>query len=140
MKLEIDLPTPADQPGGPQPKGPSRLEDRDAAKRLTYVTDRAFRHEVWTRDRGCCRWCGGRVQKTVEHVPDRGEVHHLHGRLGVLRFEAKAAALFCLECHELLTGKVNERWIVVGTVWWSLPNSAELLIDARAAIHFDRVA
>lgn len=140
MRLDLDLPTLADQAGGPQPKGDSRLEDRDAERRLTIVTDKAFRKEVWIRDQFACRWCGGKVRKTIEHVPDQGQVHHIHGRLGVLRHETKCAALFCLECHELLTGKVNERWIVVGTVWWSLPNSAEPLIDARALIHFDRVA
>lgn len=67
----------------PQPKPASRLEDREAERRLTYVTDRAFRKDVWDRDHGCCRWCGCRVTKTIEHVADRGEVHHLHGKLGV---------------------------------------------------------
>lgn len=124
----------------PQPKPASRLEDRTAEKRLQVIDDKAFRKEIWERDRSCCRWCGCRVQKTLERVADRGEIHHLHGRLGVLRFETKSAALFCLECHELLTGRVNERWIVVGTRWWTLPNSAEQLIDARDTIHFDRVA
>lgn len=63
------------------------------------------------------------------------------GSWASLRFESRCAILTCAECHELLTGKVNERWIVVGTVYWFLPNHPDtLLIDARETIHFDRVA
>lgn len=118
------------------PKGLSRLQEVKAEQKLTVVDERTFKTEVWTRDAGCCRMCGRKVRKGVGRVPTRGEVHHLHGRRGDLRFESKATILVCLECHEKLTGRVNERWIAVGSAFWTLKGA--MLIDARAPITFQR--
>lgn len=120
------------------PKGQSRLQIEKAEKKLTVIDDRTFRTEVWTRDAGCCRKCGRRVRKDLARSPLRGEVHHLHGRKGDLRFEAKAAILVCCECHEQLTGRVNERWIAIGTKFWTV--KGETCIDARAKLRWERVA
>lgn len=136
-----DLPTMAEiaahRPIG-LPKGPSRLQEAKTEKKITVVDERAFKRAVWAADCGCCRKCGRAVIKTLALVPTRGEVHHLHGRRGDLRFESKAAILVCSECHEKLTGRVNERWIAVGTTFWELKGAT--LIDARAPITFQRAA
>lgn len=124
--------------GKPLLKGPSRLEVKTADDKLTLVNERALKKDVWKRDKGICRWCLRKVVKTIEHIAERGEVHHLHGRLGDLLFEAKCAVLVCLSCHEKLTGKVNEKWFAVGTKFWKLHGVK--VIDARAPLKWERAA
>lgn len=140
--MALNLPTPEDmyraRRGQPLLKGKSRLELKAEAKPLTTVTERAFKKEVWTRDRNRCRWCKRKVRKTIERIPERGEVHHLHGRLGDLAYESKCAILVCLEHHEKLTGRVNEKYITVGTKFWRLHGVK--VIDARQRIEFERAA
>lgn len=93
--------------GKPIPKGPTRLELAMDARPLTKIDEKQFRGEVWTRDRHHCRHCGRKVEKLLGRVPERGEVNHIHGRTGDLRFEVRAAILLCLACHERFTGRVN---------------------------------
>lgn len=121
-----------------QPKGKSRLQEDQAEKKLTLVDERTFKTEVWLRDAGCCRKCGRKVRKDLSRTPERGEVHHMHGRRGDLRFESKAAILVCCACHEQLTGRVNERWTATGTKFWT--HLQHTYIDARAPIMFQRIA
>lgn len=123
-------------------KGKSRLEVKADAKPLTTVTDNQFKTTVWHRDRNRCRCCGRKVIKTLDRVPERGEVHHLHGRTGDLRFEDKAAVLVCLTCHERLTGRVSEKWTATGTKFFEVRDKSGLhnYIDARCPIHFMRAA
>lgn len=107
-----DLPTMAEvaaaRAGKPIPKPKTRLEETIEQRPLTKVDEKAFRAEVWTRDKSICRCCGRKVQKVFGRVPERGEVNHIHGRTGDLRFEVRAAILMCLLCHERFTGRVNE--------------------------------
>ncbi len=138
--MPLNLPTLASQRAQPQacPKGKSRLETTQAEKKLTVVDERAFKAEVLKRDRGRCRMCGRKVLKALARIPERAEVHHLHGRLGDLRFEARAAILVDCQCHEKLTGRVAEKWIAIGSRFWTL--NGDKLIDARARVTFQRVA
>jgi hypothetical protein len=134
-----DLPTVAEidaaRAGQPVLKGKTRLEVTAEQRPLTKVTDKAFRAEVWKRDLSCCRCCGRKVLKTLARVPERGEVHHLHGRTGDLRFEAKAAVLVCARDHERLTGKVNaHRLTAIGSQTFTMRQGT--FIDARAPIAF----
>ena len=120
------------------PKPSSRLQDKQAAKKLTVVTERDFLKEVQTRDKMLCRCCGRKTRITLEHVPEQCQVHHLHGRLGDLRCEARCALVLCLECHEPVTGAVNHKVIVVGTKFIKV--AGQPCIDARAPVRFERVA
>ena len=133
----------ADRRGGPQPKGKSRLEATVEQRPLTKVDEKAFKAEIWKRDQGHCRCCLRKVIKTISRVPERGEIHHLHGRVGHLLFEARAAVLTCLSCHEKLTGRVNERWtlepITKGVWWFCATSDGHRLIDARKPLRFVRV-
>src|SRR5688572_26597012 len=95
----------AERVGKPIPKGKTRLQETVEARPLVKVTAADFKREVWTRDKNRCRCCGRKVQKILGRVPERGEVHHVHGRTGDLRFESKSALLLCLSCHERVTGK-----------------------------------
>ncbi len=139
----MNLPTLAEQnqkwAGRPQPKGTSRLEKAKEDKKVTVVDERKFKTEVYERDGGRCRWCGRKVTKGIARTPTRGEVHHLHGRIGDLRFESKCAVLLDAECHEKVTGRVNARWVCVATKTWTLKNG-EVVTDARAKVKFVRAA
>jgi hypothetical protein len=138
----VNLPTPEDvyrdRQGKPLAKGQSRLEKKVAEKKRAVIDALKFRDQVWKRDDSKCRWCGRTVRRVLMRIPSRGEVHHIHGRVGDLEFETKCAILACLICHEKLTGKVNERWKVVSTHFWVRNNEA--LIDARYPVRFERVA
>lgn len=94
-------------------KGKTRLEVKAEARPLTKVGEKEFRAEVWRRDKHRCRCCKRKVEQVLGRVPERGEVNHLHGRTGDLRYEVRAAALMCLTCHERYTGRVNEHRLVV---------------------------
>jgi hypothetical protein len=95
------------------PKGKTRLEVKAETKTLTTVDEKKFKTSVWHRDRNRCRCCGRKVIKTITVTAERGEVHHIHGRRGDLRFEPRAACLICLSCHQRVTGKVNANRLFV---------------------------
>lgn len=136
--MSLNLPTLAEveamRAGKPIPKGNTRLQDVMKARPLTKVTEKDFKLEVWTRDKNRCRCCGRKVQKILGRVPERGEVHHVHGRTGDLRFESKCALLLCLTCHERVTGKVNDKLVIVPTKFVEI--NGEKYTDARAKVTF----
>lgn len=103
----------ADRIGKAIPKGKTRLEEKIEQRPLTKVDEKTFRAEVWKRDKDRCRSCKRKVQKVMGRVPERGEVNHIHGRTGDLRFEVRAAILMCLKCHERFTGRVNEHRLTI---------------------------
>ncbi len=53
-----------------------------------------------------------------ERAALRGEAHHLYGRHKSVRYETRVGLHLCLRCHERVTGKVNDRLEIVGTVWF----------------------
>lgn len=125
----------ADRVGKPIEKGITRLEEAAKARALTKVDEKAFRKAVIDRDGYRCRCCGRKVIKTLSLVPERLEVHHIHGRVGELAFEDKCALVTCAECHQKITGKVNEhRVIIIPTQTFLLRGQA--LCDARFAVVF----
>ena len=134
-----DLPTLSDRPRMACQKGKTRLEVTVTQRPLTKVDEKAFRTDVWTRDKGHCRCCLRKVIRILDRVPERGEVHHIHGRGKDLRFEARAALLLCLTCHERITGKVNaHRLIVVATKTFTM--RGETFTDARSPVVFKETA
>ena len=138
-----DLPTLAeverDRIGKAIPKGPTRLEQTMAARQLTKVDEKQFRGDVWTRDKSICRCCGRKVLKTMARVPERGEVNHIHGRSGDLRFEVRAAILMCLVCHEKFTGRVNtHRLQIIATKTFTIRQGT--FTDATYPVVFKEVA
>ncbi len=121
--------------GKPCPKGKTRLELRAKERPLTKVDERTFKAEVWKRDKHHCRKCGRAVIKTMSRVPERGEVNHIHGRTGDLRFEDRAAILFCCECHEVFTGRVNgRRFFILATKTFTTRQGT--FTDARFPVKF----
>lgn len=109
--MALNLPTMAEVAAsrrGPIEKGKTRLELKVEAKPLTSIDEKDFKAQVWKRDQKRCRCCERKVVKSIERIPNRGEVNHIHGRTGDLRFEVRAAILMCLQCHERFTGRVNK--------------------------------
>lgn len=128
-----------DNLGKPIAKGPTRLQETIAGRPLTTIDEREFKRQVWTRDKYHCRCCGRKVQKLLGRVPERGEVNHLHGRTGDLRFEVRAAALMCLECHEQYTGRVGGvKLIVIASQTFSIRQGT--FTDATYPIRFEQAA
>lgn len=119
-------------------KGESRLQQLAKAKPLVIVTDAQFRKTVRLRDKERCRRCGRKTKVQLPRDPLRCEVHHIHGRLGKLRHEDRCAICTCASCHEKLSGKVNERWRVIGTKFLEIDGQQR--IDARAKVTFERIA
>lgn len=83
------------------PKPRPIIEDRVAYKREADAKLRAFKAAVWARDASRCRACQRKVIKSISLVPERGEVHHRHGRnvRPEDRYRVAAAVLLCARCH-----------------------------------------
>lgn len=128
----------AERRGRPISKGKTRLEKTVEARPLTKMDEKTFKDAVWRRDRNRCRCCGRKVQKVMGRVPERGEVHHCHGRTGDLRYEDRAAILCCLQCHEKLTGKVAYKLQAIASKTFATKQGT--FTDAREPITFKRVA
>lgn len=119
-------------------KGQSRLEKQVEAKPLTVVDEKAFKKAIRKRDGKFCRCCQRKVVVQLERAANRAENHHLHGRRGDFRFDDRFALQVCMACHEKLTGRVNEKWRAIGTVFIEI--KGQPCIDARAVVTFQRIA
>lgn len=88
------------QQGFPKPR--PRVVDRVAVKQKRDRRSQAFRQAVWQRDGGRCRHCGRLVRRTLELVPDRGEVHHrqTRGAHPDRRYDVANGVLLCAVCHQ----------------------------------------
>ena len=120
----------------------SRLEAKTADERNDKKLEKVFRRDVIKRDGKVCRHCKRGVLVTMEHVPERLEVHHIHGRLGVLRFEPSAALVVCCACHEQLTGAVGKpKLFIVGTAKQMFTAAdRRRYLDARKPLQFQEAA
>ncbi len=128
----------ADRVGQSFPKGKTRIEAYVDERPILKLNERTFKIAVWARDKYLCRHCERKVIKTVARVPERGEVNHIHGRIGALRFEVRAALLLCLACHERVTGRVNaHRLQIVPTATFTIEQGtftdATFAVDWRTA-------
>ena len=128
----------AERFGCPLPKGESRLQATAADRAVAVVDAKAFKKIVHDRDGFICRCCRCKVIVCLARVPERREIHHIHGRIGIFRYEPRCAIVTCCSCHEQLTGKVNEKLIILATKTFKL--DGRRVTDARAPVVFKRVA
>lgn len=123
----------------PVPKGRTRLDLKMDRVQEDDTAEEQWRRLVRERDEYHCRWCRRRVVVTIELVPDRAECHHLIRRdVEAVRWDVRNGLLLCLACHQRVTGKVQEKFLVVATVLYVLdeveyPNGSE-------PVEFKRVA
>lgn len=123
-----------------KPKGaePSRLQVKAAKDKDGEKQEKAWRAAIWKRDQGLCRWCKRKVVKTIELVPERGECHHAVPRENrVTRFDPRAALLLCASDHERLTGKVNERFLLVASKTFTIDGVS--YPDVSKPVSFKRI-
>ncbi len=137
--MALHLPTLAEMNAKPHATAKSamrsQLQDDKAADRQAKKDDAIFRAAVWKRDKGLCRCCRRPVRKTIERVPERGEVHHVHGRVGKLRYLVKAALLLCATDHERVTGSVGvSKLLVIPTKQFTL--DGQTYTDAGKPVTF----
>lgn len=128
-----------------QQKATPKASMRAAAAAIEKATARderkaedQFKREVYTRDKGRCRCCDRPVKRTIENISERAERHHLHGRIGVLRYLARAAILVCRDCHRRLTGEVNDKLVVVPTKYFTV--KGQRLMDGAKPVRFEKAA
>jgi len=122
------------------PKGatPSRLQVKVAKAKDEGKEEQRWKRAVWTRDGGRCRWCGRSVRKCLDLVPDRGEVHHVSGRVVVaIRWDRRNGLLLCAADHERITGKVAERFLIHSRYTFTVDSIA--YINADRPVMFQRI-
>lgn len=124
------------------PKGsePSRLQRKVAKQKDEAKDERRFVQAVWKRDAGKCRWCGRVVRKCLDLAPDRGEVHHVSGRVvKAIKYDRRNGLLLCAgPCHERLTGRINERFLLVPSRTFVVDGIA--YANADHGVRFKRIA
>lgn len=117
---------------------PSRLEAREAKRKDETKLEQKWKAEVWKRDGGKCRWCGREVRKCLELIADRGEVHHVSGRVvREIRWDRRNGLLLCATDHERVTGKVGERFLIHSKYTFTVDEIA--YINADRPVKFQRV-
>lgn len=124
-----------------QPKGatPSRLQVKVAKGKDDGKLEKAWRAAIWKRDGGKCRWCHRKVQRVLDLIPERAECHHAVPRENrVTRFDPRAALLLCQMDHSRLTGKVNERFVLVASKTFTVDGVE--YPDMTQPVRFKRIA
>lgn len=125
--------------GQPIPKGPSRLDVKEAKAVDESKAEARWKKTVWARDKGRCRCCKTRVEKTIELIPERGEVHHVKGREHKpTRWDPRNGLLLCKRDHDRVTGAVNDKLVIIATKFFTIAGAK--YIDARARVGFKKVA
>lgn len=100
----------------PVPYGKTRLELKAARDTAYDDAEDHWRRQVRERDCYHCRWCKRRVVVTIELIPERAECNHLVGRADErVRWDVRNGILLCLACHQRVTGKVAEKFLIVAS-------------------------
>ncbi len=123
-----------------KPKGaePSRLQVKVANAKDERKEEAAWKAAIWKRDGSECRWCRRGVRKCLDLVPDRGECHHVSGRVvREIRWDRRNGLLLCASCHERITGKVAEKSVIQSKHTFTVDEIA--YINADKAVRFVRI-
>jgi len=124
-----------------KPKGaePSRLQVKTAKVKDETKEEKRWKKEVWKRDGSKCRWCGRRVRACLELAADRGEVHHVAGRVvQAIKWDRRNGLLLCASDHERITGKVAEKFLIHSKHTFSVDGIA--YINADKPVRYQRIA
>lgn len=117
----------------------SRLQVKTEKAKDETKDEARWKKAVWKRDCGRCRWCGKEVRRCLDLVPDRGEAHHISGRVvRAIRWDVRNGLLVCAACHERLTGKVAEKHVIVSRHTFTIDGVS--YINADKPLRFQRVA
>jgi hypothetical protein len=123
-----------------KPKGaePSRLQVKAAKVKDESKQEAVWKKAIWKRDEGKCRWCHRVCRQCLDLAPDRGECHHVSGRVvREIRWDRRNGLLLCAACHERVTGKVAERFLIHSRYTFTVDGIA--YINADRSLHFKRI-
>lgn len=97
----------------PKPTKMQRLMSKADRRKADEKALDKWRQEIWTRDKGKDRYTGKKVVRTLELQPNRGECHHIIGRVDrAVRYVVKNGLLLSYETH--LRFEAGELVIVKG--------------------------
>lgn len=135
----LDLPTLNGLPGRAVPKGESRLQVKAREDKQDALAEEKWKKAVRKRDGMFCRWCKRKVIVCMDLTPARAECHHVSGReVKTIRWDVRNGILFCATCHERITGKVNERFLIESNHVFTVDGVS--FINADKPVRFKRVA
>lgn len=124
----------------PVPKGLSRSQVKAQDDQADVTAEEKWKRKVRKLDDNHCRWCKRRVKVTIELLPERAECHHVAGRFPVaIRWDVRNGILLCNTCHERVTGKVNEKHIIVCLTFYEIEDEG-VFPNGRGAVEFKRIA
>lgn len=114
---------------------PTRFEEKDAALKDDDKKLEVWRSAVFRLDSHACRHCGVKVLRTLDNVSKRAEANHLEGRAFLpLRYDVRNGITLCQKCHRRVTGMVNDKFKIVGTVFFRV--AGRRFINAREPVKF----
>jgi hypothetical protein len=125
--------------GKPILKGESRLQKSDREQKDETKLERAWHKAIDKRDKGIRRWCQRKTDVVLDRVPERREHHHVSGRVvEAIRWDSRNGITLCCACHERVTGKVNERFLIESKHTFVVDEIA--YINADKKVTFRRIA
>lgn len=94
-------------------EGQSRREVKAAKAADESKEERRWKKELRKRDGDECRWCHRKVVDCLERLPERRECHHVSGRVvREIRWDRRNGLTMCGSCHDRVTGKVAEKFLI----------------------------
>lgn len=92
---------------------PSRRELKAEKRTDEAREEKAWHKAITKRDVDECRWCHRKVVTCIDRLPERREHHHVSGRVVVaIRWDVRNGLQLCGTCHDRVTGKVNEKFLI----------------------------
>lgn len=120
-------------------EGKSRRQINDKERTDEKVLEKAWHKAIKKRDGDTCRWCERKVIDCLDRLPERREHHHVSGRVVVaIRWDKRNGLQLCGDCHDRVTGKVNERFLIHSRHTFTVDGIK--YINADKAVRYQRVA
>lgn len=141
--MRLNLPTLAEvnaRPHAPAKVAPgkSRREENAAEDKADAKAEKKWRKEVIARDGDTCRWCDRKVVDCLDRLPERREIHHVSGKVvKAIRWDRRNGLQLCGTCHDRVTGKVAERFLIHSRHTFSVDGVA--YINADKPVRYQRV-
>lgn len=139
----LDLPDAADMPRGGWPdmnkqSSKSRREVNDEKVVDDKREEKRWKKELRKRDGDECRWCGRKVVDCLDRLAERREHHHVSGKVVLaIRWDRRNGLTLCGSCHDRVTGKVAERFLIHSRHTFTVDDIA--YINADKPLRFKRV-
>lgn len=120
-------------------KGESRREVKAEKVSNEDKEEKRWKKELRKRDGDKCRWCKRRVRDCLDRLPERRESHHVNGRVvREIRWDRRNGLTLCGACHDRVTGKVSERFLIHSKHTFTVEGVQ--YINADKPVRYQRVA